>query len=60
MTEKKQSTNVYDDGNIPEIDLPHGTDELGSPKQAWATRPQKNDHKEQPASAGNPGGGYDQ
>lgn len=56
MTEKNSSTNVYDDGNIPEIDLPHGTDELGSPKQAWATRPQQNTHKEQSNSADNQSG----
>lgn len=30
MTDKKKSTNEYDDDNIPEIDLP---------KQTWATEP---------------------
>lgn len=39
MREKNKSTNAYDDGNIPEIDLPHGTDEIGHPKQAWVTEP---------------------
>lgn len=30
MKEKNNSTNVYDDDNIPEID---------TPKEAWATEP---------------------
>lgn len=31
------TTNVYDDGNIPEIDLPHGTQEFRQPKENWIT-----------------------
>lgn len=38
MNNKNQTRNAYDDGNIPEIDLPHNTQEFRQPGKSWATQ----------------------
>ena len=48
MKDKNKSSNAYDDGNIPEIDLP---------KQAWATEPLPESTRPRQDGPGGDGGG---
>lgn len=36
---KNKLKNDYDDGNIPEIDLPQGTQEFSRQKESWIVEP---------------------
>ena len=44
MTDKNKSQNIYDDGNIPEIDLPQDTQEFRHPQDSWVTTSAKSEH----------------
>lgn len=48
MKDKNKSSNAYDDGNIPEIDLP---------KQAWAPEPLPESTRPRQDGPGGDGGG---
>lgn len=39
MNDTSKTKNAYDDGNIPEIDLPKSNQEFKQPQENWVTEP---------------------